>query len=329
MTLALLLATCDSSSDVDSPQDAVSAADTTPRADAAPDVPSEDVSIADLPPELPQEWPTPPDFVGGDRPATWYVPADYTPDRKWPLVILLHGFSVAGFLQDALFQLSGQVDDRGFLLVIPDGTPNEDGDRFWNATDACCNEYGSDVDDVAYLLSLLDEMALYFRVDPKRVYLMGHSNGGFMSYRMACDAGDRITAIVSLAGADWLDPANCTAAHPVGVLQVHGTLDDVIGYEGWAGASDGGHHYAGYPSAEASAEGWAQRDGCAAPQVGAPFDMEPDLPGPETNPTEWSDCTDGLRVALWTIEDGTHIPNVYDGTFTRLALDFLFSQTRP
>ena len=254
---------------------------------------------------------------------------DYTPDHKWPLVVLLHGYSIGGFVQDALFQLSAQVDDEGFLLVIPDGTMDADGNRFWNATDACCNEFGSDVDDVDYILSLLDEMDLYFRVDPRRVYLMGHSNGGFMSYRMACDAGDRITAIMSLAGADWLDPADCSAAFPVGVLQVHGTQDDTIAYDGWAGTSDGEHHYAGYPSAEASAGGWAQRDGCGPPQIGAPFDLDPDLPGSETLPTEWGDCEGGLRVALWTIEGGSHVPNVTNGTFARLTLDFLLSQSRP
>ena len=77
-------------------------------------------------------------------------------------------------------------------------------------------------------------MILYYNVHPGRVYLLGHSNGGYMSYRLACDASDRITALASLAGATFKSPSKCNATEPVSVLQVHGTQDDLVPYEGYA-----------------------------------------------------------------------------------------------
>ncbi len=144
--------------------------------------------------------------VAAGRPASVRVPSDYDPNVEYPLVILLHGYSASGGVQNIYFGLSNQVTALGFILVIPDGTVNSDGLRFWNATDACCNFDTADVDDVGYLRGLIAEAQANYRVDPRRVYLFGHSNGGFMAHRMACEASDVITAIASLAGSTYLDP---------------------------------------------------------------------------------------------------------------------------
>src|SRR5205085_1985187 len=71
-----------------------------------------------------------------------------------------------------------------------------------------------------------------YSVDPRRIFVVGHSNGGFMAYRMACDHSDTVAAIVSVAGAMYDDARKCRAAHPVSVLQVHGPPDNVIPYQG-------------------------------------------------------------------------------------------------
>jgi pimeloyl-ACP methyl ester carboxylesterase len=99
--------------------------------------------------------------------------------------------------------------------------------RFWNATDACCNLYGATVDDSAYLTDLIKMISTQYTVDPRRVYLVGHSNGAFMSFRMACDHADIITAIAALNGRhverpDEVQPvpAGERAQHPR-----HGRLD--------------------------------------------------------------------------------------------------------
>jgi polyhydroxybutyrate depolymerase len=241
----------------------------------------------------------PPSQLGDDRPADYFVPDSYAETEGWPLLILLHGYSATGWLQDGYFGTSTYVDERGFFLITPDGTRNSGGTTFWNGTDACCDFEGSGVDD-------------------GRVYLMGHSNGGYMSYRMACDAGDRITALVSLAGATYYDDSKCTGTTPVSVLQVHGTADQSVPYGG-EGIQ---------PGALTTATTWAARNGCASDSIPAEnLDLEVDVDGAETVVLRWDGCADGTSVELWSIEDGTHVPAL-NASFTPLALDYLLSKSR-
>tara|TARA_B100000029_G_scaffold43608_1_gene40392 strand:- start:172 stop:1062 length:891 start_codon:yes stop_codon:yes gene_type:complete len=118
------------------------------------------------------------------------------------------------------------------MLVLPDGMKNPDGNQYWNATDACCDFYQSGVDDVAYLSGVIEEAIEAFNIDTKRVFLVGHSNGGYMAHRLACERSDLIAGIVSLAGSTWYDEAKCGNPDPVAVLQVHGTWDTTIRYWG-------------------------------------------------------------------------------------------------
>jgi polyhydroxybutyrate depolymerase len=262
-----------------------------------------------------------PTIFGGDRPVTLVVPSSVKPGVPAPLVLLLHGYSVDGTVQELYFQLAPLAQSRGFYYAHPNGTVDEGGKYFWNATDACCNFYGSDVDDSAYLASLIDEIQAAYDVDPKRIYLVGHSNGGFMSYRMACDHADKIAAIASLAGATYLDPADCNPSGPVSVLQIHGTEDSSVPYDG---SSD-------HPSAEGSASAWAAIDGCSpTPDTSAPAqDFEPDIDGAETLVKRWNAGCQGTSGAeLWTIQGGSHLPGM-NADFRNSLIDFLYAHPKP
>ena len=129
------------------------------------------------------------------RPYDFQVPGNYDPSKPMPLVILLHGYSVTGFLEDAVFGLGRIADAKGFLFAYPNGTKDKGGNHFWNATDACCNFDGSTVDDVTYLDAVIDDMSARYNVDSKRVYVTGHSNGGYMAHRYACDRASRVAAM--------------------------------------------------------------------------------------------------------------------------------------
>jgi len=244
----------------------------------------------------------PPRTLGtAERPATLVVPTAHDGVTPLPVAILLHGYSTAGNIQDLYFGASRHARANGYYLVIPDGTRDASGNRFWNATPACCDFGGTGVDDVAYLTGLLDQVEASVPVDTTRVYFFGHSNGGYMSYRMACELSDRITAIVSLAGADFLGDMDCVPTRPLSVLQVHGTLDTSVAYGGTAA----------YPSARATVTRAATRAGCdpMAVQTLDPLDLDTTLPGSETRVERWSTgCTAGLDAELWTIEAGLHIP---------------------
>jgi polyhydroxybutyrate depolymerase len=182
----------------------------------------------------------------------------------------------------------------------------------------------TEVDDVAYLAGLVEEIGQHHAVDPKRVYFVGHSNGGFMSHRMACDRSDLVAAIGSLAGATWLDPSKCAPTEPVAALQIHGTVDDTVSY---VGETING---VGYPSAVGTVQTWAELDGCAlSPEAGAAMDLEATIPGEETSVSRYATgCKPGGAAELWTITGGGHLPGL-GAEFAPRLVDWLFAHPKP
>ena len=223
--------------------------------------------------------------IGGDRPVTVHVPPGYVAGSPAPLVILLHGYGASGEIEDYYLKITAESDARGFLYAHPDGTIDSTGKRGWNGTDACCDFDAPQVDDSAYLNRVIEQIEERYTVDPKRVFFVGHSNGGFMSHRMACDHADKVAAIVSLAGAQFSDLSKCTPSGPVAVLEIHGTADDTILFGG--GETIPGH---AYPGAATTISDWASLDGCSATaDTSSPaLDLERVLAGKETTVTKYA-----------------------------------------
>ena len=259
----------------------------------------------------------------GDVPVT--VPESYDEAAPAPLIVLLHGYSASGAGQDAYFGMSELADDYGFLFVAPDGMREAGGDRnrFWNGSDACCDFGPSGVDDVSYVLGLVDAVSEQWSVDPRRVYLVGHSNGGFMSHRIAYEHPDRIAAIASLAGAAQGGERPAPAG-PVNILQIHGTADEVIEYGG------GEINEARYPGARATVAQWARWNGCDRTARGREMrDLDASLPGYESGALAYvAGCAPGGQVMLWTISAGGHTPPLSE-SFTAQVVEWLYAHPKP
>jgi polyhydroxybutyrate depolymerase len=240
-----------------------------------------------------------------NRPYGLKVPAGYDAGHPAPLVVLLHGYTANGDRQAAYFGLPAEADKAGFLLATPNGTRDLMGNRFWNATDACCDFFRSGVDDVAYIDAVIDEIAARYTVDPARVFVVGHSNGAFMAHRYACDRSTRVAAIVALAGMQWKDQSHCSPSSPVSVLHVHGRNDETVKYDG--GTMPNG---ASYPGAVETVGDWAKQDGCAGSltATGRRLDLDRVVAGDETVEEAYTGCPAGTDVQLWTIERGAHVP---------------------
>jgi polyhydroxybutyrate depolymerase len=208
---------------------------------------------------------------------------------------------------------------------MPNGTVDSTGSHFWNATDACCNLYGSTVDDSSYLSGVITQIEARYTVDPKRVFIVGHSNGAFMAYRMACDHADQVVAIASLAGAMWEDTSKCQPSAPVSMVEIHGTADMTIAYGGGVIGD------AAFPSAPTSVGDWVTFNACGTtPDTTSPaLDLDTGLAGDETSVTKYATgCMPGGHAELWTINGGMHIPTL-SATFSPDVINFLLTHARP
>ena len=164
---------------------------------------------------------------GIERTYRAYVPAMYNPTIAVPLLFNLHGFGSNNIEQEVYGDFRPIADTAGFIIVHPNGTLDAQNDRFWNT-------FGnSTVDDIGFLSALIDTMSADYNIDQDRVYSTGMSNGGFMSYELACGLSDRIAAIASVTGSMVYDHFNaCNALHPTPVMEIHGTADGTVPYNG-------------------------------------------------------------------------------------------------
>ncbi len=265
--------------------------------------------------------PVPGSFVvGGARPALVVPPPDHDPDVPTPLLVVLHGYQSSPAQVEDLFPLATAAEVLGVAVVRPQGAIDSLSRRFWNASEACCNLYGFPVDDVGYLTRLIDEIAQEMAVS--EVMLFGHSNGGFMAYRLACDFPERFSAVVTIAGALETDPVPiCGAGGPARVLHIHGTEDRVIRYGGGS-VSDlpipfMPNGIPPYTAAETTVGAFATGAGCGPLVEGTAFDLDLRVNGAETVPLEAS-CPEGRRVALWRLVESGHEPRPGSGFAARV-----------
>ena len=158
-----------------------------------------------------------------------YIPELYDGSTAVPLVLNFHGYGSNAAQQMFYGDFRDIADTEGFLLVHPEGTTFI-GDQFWNVG---FPGLSSNIDDVGFTEALIDELATLYAIDLDRVYATGMSNGGFMSFLLACQLSEKIAAVASVTGSMTQDTFDdCNAQHPTPVLQIHGTDDGVVLYNG-------------------------------------------------------------------------------------------------
>lgn len=168
-------------------------------------------------------------FVYGGLMRTYrlYVPAVYTGANPVPVVLNLHGYTSNGLQQESYGDFRPIADTANFIIAHPDGAIDAFNNRAWNLLGV------SPVDDIGFLSALLDTIIAHYNINLNRLYSTGLSNGGYMSYLLACSMGHRIAAIASVTGAMTADmKLACAPAHPTPVMEIHGTADLVVPYTG-------------------------------------------------------------------------------------------------
>lgn len=156
-----------------------------------------------------------------------YVPDSYVQGTATPLVINFHGYTSNAFEQMFYGDFRLVADTAGFLLVHPMGTLDGSGNPYWNSN------WGGAVDDIGFTEALIDSLAAEYSINLDRVFSTGMSNGGFMSYTLACELSHRIAAIASVTGTMNVNQSNtCSPEHPTPIMEIHGTADFVVPYNG-------------------------------------------------------------------------------------------------
>jgi polyhydroxybutyrate depolymerase len=238
-----------------------------------------------------------------DPPAELHLPTTLGVGERVPLLMVLHGFGVSSSLLIAKAGLNQVADLKKFAYLAPEGARDSLGRPFWNAGPSCCDLEHRAPDDVKRLRDLLDFSLKSSAIDPKRVFLIGYSNGAFMAQRLACDVSDRLAGVISVAGAASGPEVPCTPSTPLSFLEIHGDADPVVHYEG--GVVFDRTDLPPHPSALETAKTWAQRLGCSGtPQNTGNLDLEPHITGNETDVQRFAGCRGA--VELWTVHGGGH-----------------------
>ena len=239
------------------------------------------------------------------RLARLHIPPSYDATVAMPLVVLLHGAGGNGWLTEHYMNFLPLADARGFLYVYPDGTIHPtSGTRRW------VFDGGTEINTL-YLARLISGISDRYNVDPRRVFLVGYSNGGSMAHRMACDHANMIAAIVSFAGSrPWQDTA-CAPVAPVHVLQAHGSSDGTVPFE--VGLSN--------------VDRWVTFNACGQPRMD---ELEFQLvAGSRTFATQYADeCAIGGTVQLWELRGAGHVPFL-SPQFSVIMVNYLLSHPKP
>lgn len=215
------------------------------------------------------------DHDGQSRRYVLHVPPAHDGTIAVPLVVNMHGLLSTPESQIAWSTMNDATDARGWIGVYPAGIANS-----WNAGTCCGDASATGVDDVGFIHAVVDDVARHGCIDPRRIYATGMSNGGHMSFRLACDAADRFAAVAPVAGA--MRVTACTPSRPIAVLAFHGVQDAIVPY-----ADD-----------VASIDGWVATLGCDATPA------QEDFTG--GNCRSWSGCDGAAALELCTLDPRGH-----------------------
>ena len=219
-------------------------------------------------------------WQGTEREYLVRTPANH--NGTLPVLFFLHGLGGNVSNYDQEFNFAQIAEEYDWMIVLPQALDQGIG-PMWNAGLA-----SSDIDDSGFLMALLDSLTVQFQLDTDSVFFAGVSMGGFMTHRMAIEHGDRIDACVAVSGLITSVDAAQTPVAPVRMLHIHGTNDNVVGYNGYStafGLTLG-------LGVDAILDYWQNANGCSGEPA---IDTLPDLKD------------DGLRFIRYTYNCGTDL----------------------
>lgn len=242
------------------------------------------------------------ELVHGGRLRTYRVHVPRGRGGARAVVVSFHGGASSGPAHQAWSGLDRLADREGFLAVYPDGTGWFRRLLTWNAGTCCGWAMDHRVDDVGFVLAVLDDVGRRVPVDATRVYAAGMSNGAMMAHRMATDATDRFAAIAAVAGPMCVELFGPT--RPIAVMQIHSVDDARAPYDGGVGTRLPFLRRVVHPGAEQSVDWWVRHDRC--PRT-ATVTARVASGGHAAEKRVWSPCAGDAEVVLWKLTGPGHV----------------------
>ena len=234
---------------------------------------------------------------GRERTYILQLPPNYYEADNFSLVIAMHGGGGSGEQFESTSHLSVKARAAKFAVVYPDGVQS-DGllkARTWNAGSCCDYASENNINDVRFISELIDRLVLDYKIDRKKVYATGHSNGGMLAYRLACELSNKIAAIAP-NGTTMVVEQPCNASRPVPILHMHSILDQHVPYAGGMGSGISKHYN---PPIDSVLNVWQQKNQCAQPAQVIQDNGSYKL-------TKWVDCLNNVAIHYYLTKDGGH-----------------------
>jgi polyhydroxybutyrate depolymerase len=222
-----------------------------------------------------------------------HIPPSYNGNTSFPLVIALHGGGHTADTMEFITNFSSKADASNFLVVYPNGRKFLT--QTWNAGTCCGNSVTFNVDDLGFIVKMIDSLKANYNIDTTRIYLTGASNGGMMAYRLACERAD-LFAAVALVATTMVVTSPCIPSRPVPILHIHSMPDTHVPYYGGYGTGYAGVYM---PPIDSVIGVWASNDTCTGTldtiyHVGGAVGKK------------WMNCSSCSEVLIYTTTDGGH-----------------------
>jgi len=245
-------------------------------------------------------------FHGFRRTYRVHLPPGYDAQKPLPVVVVVHGAFDTAKGMERFSRFSDLADEKHFIALYPNGIGILGFLQHWNAGHCCGKAAADKIDDIKFLSTVIEDACSRLAIDRQRIYMVGFSNGGMMTYRFAAERGDLLAAIAPLAASaggrpdrespEWSIP---TPVKPLPVLSIHGLTDAYVPFNGGTSPARGTERE--YWSVMRSLDIWLQRDGCTAPS------QEHDERQGKVHLRTWNHCSSGAQVVLYTIEGWGHV----------------------
>ena len=235
---------------------------------------------------------------GRVRTYTLNLPPNYYSSENFSLVIAMHGGGGDAAQFESTSRLTEKANAAQFIVVYPEGVQSTGAlaARTWNAGSCCDYAVANNIDDVKFISLLIDKLLAGYKINPKKVYATGHSNGGMLSYRLACEIPNKIAAIAP--NSCTMVVAACNPGRPVPVLHMHSILDTRVPYQGGPG-SGVGTSTIHLPSLDSVLNAWSLKNTCAS---GAQVLVN----NSSYKFTKWSACSNAVTIQYYLTQDGGH-----------------------